>query len=155
MSEFVESPAQKEKRQRALIVAEALSWVGTPYVPGAGVKGAGIDCGMLLIEIFKACGHIPPEFDPRPYPIQWHFHQAAERYLGHVEQFAWRRLNVDRGEPGDIVMFKFGKCFSHGAVITEWPTVIHAMRPRPVGPIDVLKTQKMAKLERRFYTVWP
>ncbi len=29
-------------------------------------------------------------------------------------------------EPGDIVLWKFGRCFSHGAIIVEWPTIIHA-----------------------------
>jgi cell wall-associated NlpC family hydrolase len=29
-------------------------------------------------------------------------------------------------EPGDVALFKFGRCYAHGAIITEWPRLIHA-----------------------------
>jgi cell wall-associated NlpC family hydrolase len=144
-----------EYDQRQAVVAETRRWIGTPYVPGADLRGTGVDCGMLLVRVFQTCGYIEPEFDPRPYPIQWHFHQAAERYLGIVERFA-QPLPLDREPaPGDVVLFKFGKCFSHGAIIESWPTVIHAMRPYKVGRLNVLATPKLARLERRFFTTWP
>ena len=28
--------------------------------------------------------------------------------------------------PGDIALFKFGRVFSHGAIVIEWPRLIHA-----------------------------
>ena len=144
-----------EAEERAAVVAETRSWIGTPYVPGADVKGAGVDCGMLLIKVFQATGHMDPTFDPRPYPMQWHFHQVAEKYLGYIEIFSHPLPEGVDPSPGDIVLFKFGKCFSHGAIVTEWPHAIHAMRPLKVGTINVLNTPKMARLERRLFTVWP
>ena len=139
-------------RQR--VVDEALSWVGTPYVPGGAVKGAGADCGMLLIRVFQEMGYLDPAFDPRPYPQQWHMHQAAERYLGYVERFA-HALPPDASPlPGDVVLFKFGKCFSHGAIIVDWPEIVHAMRPLKVGRVNVLRAGVMSQLERRFFSVW-
>ncbi len=144
-----------EAEERAAVVAETESWVGTPYVPGADIKGAGVDCGMLLIKVFQNTGHMDQSFDPRPYPIQWHFHQAGERYLGIVQRFAHELPPGSVALPGDIILFKFGKCFSHGAIVTEWPSLVHAMRPLPVGTIDIAKTPKLAKLERRLFTVWP
>jgi len=134
------------------VLDEARSWIGTPYAPGQMVKGAGVDCGMLLIGIFRNVGHLDPGFDPRPYPIQWHFHQAGERYLGIVEKFAWEITSSPL--PGDIVLFKFGKCFSHGAVVIKWPLIIHALRPYKVGHEDALRNPKMAMLERKFFTVF-
>lgn len=134
------------------VIAVARSWIGTPYTPGGGVKGAGVDCGMLLVKIFQEVGYLDPSFDPRPYPIQWHFHQAGEKYLGFVEQFT--RGIEGPPLPGDIVLFRFGKCFSHGAIVEAWPTVIHAMRPLTVGRIDVVQHAKLNRLERRFFTVF-
>ena len=29
-------------------------------------------------------------------------------------------------QPGDIVLYKIGKCVSHGAIVVEWPTIIHS-----------------------------
>jgi hypothetical protein len=29
-------------------------------------------------------------------------------------------------EPGDVALFRFGRCFSHGSIVTEWPQLIHA-----------------------------
>jgi cell wall-associated NlpC family hydrolase len=29
-------------------------------------------------------------------------------------------------EPGDIALFRFGRTYSHGAIVTEWPRLIHA-----------------------------
>lgn len=144
-----------EAEQRAVIVAEAMSWRGTPYVPGGAVKGAGTDCGMIMCRIFQATGHLDPAFDPRPYPIQWHFHQAAEKYLGFVERFAHPLPDGREPGPGDVVLFRFGKCFSHGAIVIDWPVVLHAMRPHRVGTINVKTTPKLDILPRRFFTIWP
>jgi len=51
---------------REKIVAEARSWIGTPYHNCADIKGVGVDCGMLLVRVFVDLGLVEP-FDPRPY----------------------------------------------------------------------------------------
>jgi len=28
--------------------------------------------------------------------------------------------------PGDIALFRFGRTFSHGAIVTDWPRLVHA-----------------------------
>lgn len=109
---------------RAAIVAEARTWLGTPYVPCARVKGAGVDCGQLLIGVFHACGLIP-NVDPGPYSPDWHLHHSEELYLGQVLGHA---DPVDDPQPGDIALFQFGRCVSHGAIVVAWPHVIHAYR---------------------------
>jgi cell wall-associated NlpC family hydrolase len=37
----------------ALIVKEAMSWVGTPFVHGASVKGSGCDCLGLIKGVYE------------------------------------------------------------------------------------------------------
>jgi hypothetical protein len=65
---------------REKIVAEARSWIGTPYHNCADIKGVGVDCGMLLVRVYCDLGLVP-RFDPRPYTAQWHLHRDDERYL--------------------------------------------------------------------------
>jgi NlpC/P60 family putative phage cell wall peptidase len=108
--------------KREEVVQEAQTWLGTPYHHQGRIKGAGVDCAMLLIEVFRTCSLIP-EIDPRPYPPDWHLHRDAERYLGWVKRYA---RAVDAPKPGDIALFQFGRCVSHGAIVVEWPIVIHS-----------------------------
>jgi cell wall-associated NlpC family hydrolase len=107
---------------RADVVSEALSWLGTPYHHQGRIKGVGVDCAMLLADVYHVCGLIP-HIDPRPYPPDWHFHRSQERYLGWVRQYAHE---VVTPLPGDIAVFQFGRCVSHGAIVVEWPTIVHA-----------------------------
>ena len=70
-------------RERDRIIAEARRWIDTPYHNGADIRGAGVDCGMLIVRVFVDTGLCAP-FDPRPYPPDWHLHRGDERYLGFV-----------------------------------------------------------------------
>jgi NlpC/P60 family putative phage cell wall peptidase len=107
------------------IVAEARRWIGTPYHHQADIMGLGVDCAMILVRIFCDLGLVPP-FDPRPYSTDWHLHRSEERYLGDVLRYA---AKVDDPQPGDIALFKFGRCLSHSGIIesiTPEIIMIHA-----------------------------
>lgn len=114
-----------EARQRHAVVVEARSWLGTPYHHEARVKGVGVDCAQLLIGVFSAPGIelIAPLEVPR-YPPDWHLHRSTERYLAIVRDHAHEIPGPPR--PGDIVLWRFARCFSHGAIVVDWPTIIHA-----------------------------
>ena len=107
------------------IIAEAMSWIGTPYHHAADVKGAGVDCAMLLVRVYRAAGLIP-DIDPRPYSMDWMLHRDEERYLGWVQQHA-DPVTGDP-QPGDVVLYKVGRCYSHAAIVIAWPEIIHAFR---------------------------
>jgi cell wall-associated NlpC family hydrolase len=120
---LVEHLPLQEQQERLGVVQEALCWLGTPYHHMGRVRGAGVDCGMFLAEVFEGAG-VMPHVTPESYPPDWHMHQEEERYLGLVQQHA---KPVDRAPlPGDIVLYKFGQCISHGAIVLAWPQVIHA-----------------------------
>jgi NlpC/P60 family putative phage cell wall peptidase len=114
----------------AAIVAAARDWIGTPYHPCADVRGAGVDCGMLIVRVFVDSGCCPP-FDPRPYPPDWHLHRSEERYLGFVRRNCRERGAEEAAEPGDIVVFRFGRCWAHGGIVTKATplTLVHAFSP--------------------------
>lgn len=108
-------------------VAEALTWLGTPWHHEGDVKGAGVDCAMLLVRVFSAVGLVPA-IDPRPYPIDHMLHSPDERFLGWLQRYAAEVVNVATPKAGDVIIYKVGRCYSHAAIVTEWPCVVHAFR---------------------------
>ena len=144
-----------EAEARAALVAEARSWIGTPYVPMAAIKGVGADCGQSIIKIYAAAG-VAPDFTPAPYCQDWHMHNSQERYLEYVEAHL---TQVENPGLGDVVVFKFGLCFSHGGIITNLNplTLVHAwMRGRSVTEERIDRNDVLTKkaLARRYYSKW-
>ena len=113
--------------QRAAVVKEARTWIKTPWRHMAAIKGAGVDCAMLLAEVYAAAGLIEP-FDPRPYPMDWMLHRDDERFLGILLA---RSFQVEKPEAGDVAMLRVGRAFAHGAIVTRAAplTIIHSFQP--------------------------
>lgn len=109
------------------VLAEATTWLGTPWHHEGGVKGAGVDCAMLLVRVFSAVGAIP-DIDPRPYPMDHMLHSAQERFLSWLEQYADPVPLGKDPQPGDVIVYRVGRCYSHAAIVDQWPNVIHAFR---------------------------
>lgn len=110
---------------RKQVVDEAMTWISTPYHHLADVKGAGVDCAMLLRNIY--CGlSLVPMFDPRPYSPQWYFHHDEERYLGWVKKYC---DPVEIAKPADLALYKFGRCVAHGAIVISDSLMVHAYEP--------------------------
>lgn len=107
---------------RARVIAEARGWLATPYHHQGRIKGVGVDCATLLCEVYEAAGVIP-HVDPTPYPQDWHLHRDGERYLGWLHQYA---REVDAPEPGDVIVWRFGRCFSHAAILCDNSFIIHS-----------------------------
>jgi cell wall-associated NlpC family hydrolase len=114
--------------QRDAVIAEAKSWLNTPYHHMGRVKGlyGGVDCATLLLEVYERAGLIP-RIEIDHYPPDWYMHRSEERYLDWLLKFA---VKVDFGaKPGDVEVFQFGRCVSHAAIILDWPMAIHAWKP--------------------------
>lgn len=109
------------------ILNEAREWIGTPYHHAADVKSTpdkrgGVDCAMLLVRVFCDTRHVPM-FDPRPYPPDWHLHRDQERFLSWIDCFT---VPVETPEPGDVALFQYGRCVSHGGIMETPSIIIHA-----------------------------
>jgi len=138
-------------QMRQNVVREAMSWQNTPYHHQGAIKGVGVDCAMLLVEVYKACGLIPADMDPRPYSTNWHVHRNDELYLGGVERYAVR---VYAPLPGDIALFQFGRCISHGAIVLDGTLVLHAyIEHRAVVQTDFSKSAALMERFRGYYTL--
>lgn len=145
---------------RDKVVAEVRSWVRTPYHHDAKVKGAGVDCAQVILQTFINVGIIDP-VDISGYTHDWHLHRNEEAYLAVVESYLDPLVDEefsfnDRPDfvagPGDVVVWRVGRTFSHGAIVTDWPRIVHSYYPaRMVEEIDLTGTP-IAKRVMRAYT---
>ena len=137
------SPAQNAgfgMTERNRVCAIARSWLGTPYHHMGRIKGVGVDCAMFPLEVYREAGLIGDVEIPF-YPQDWMLHRSEEIYLRIVQQHAAETEPAATGSPtrpgvgvdgvkvaaGDFVLYRFGRCWSHGAIVLEWPLIIHAV----------------------------
>ncbi len=118
-------PTAREAEARAAFIAEALSWVGTPFRDCADIKGrnGAVDCAMLLVRSAVDTGRIPP-FDPRPYSPHWMLHRTEEKFIDWMIKLGAHEVETPR--VGDIVIWQFGRTYAHGAVLVNADEVVHA-----------------------------
>jgi cell wall-associated NlpC family hydrolase len=130
--EAARSVPTAERSARTAVVLEARSWIGTPYVLGGRVKGAGCDCATLLLEVYRRMGFISSE-TLRPISADWFEHTTEDQYVFRVLRHAERVATAvaDRSsqiEPGNIVLTRVAgsKLFNHGGIVVDWPWLVHA-----------------------------
>jgi cell wall-associated NlpC family hydrolase len=116
----------KELEERKRVIEIAHEWLRTPYHHMGRIKGAGADCLTLLAEVYQEAGLIEKIAIPH-YPQDWHLNRSEERYMKGLLQYT---REIEAPKPADIVLWKFGRCYSHGAIIIEWPLVIHSYMGR-------------------------
>lgn len=127
--------------QRQMVVAEAKTWFGTPYHIGGRVKGVGCDCLSLLAGIFENVGLLPPIKLPDYAPDQ-NLHcdpvtgEDKETYLEGMLQWCDEMPGPPERIPlpGDLLLYRFGRIYFHGAMVLEWPMIIHSYSRLPVSP---------------------
>lgn len=113
-----------EANDRQRYVDAALAYCGTNYHHMAKIKGVGVDCATLLICAGVDAGLIE-DFDLEYYPPDWALHRDEERYLRIVSKYCHEV--APPAQPGDIAVWRMGRCFSHAAVVVQWPQVVHAV----------------------------
>jgi len=106
-----------------LVIAEARSWIGTPYRHQASLKGVGCDCLGLLRGVWRAVVGAESELPP-PYTPDW-----AEAGADALMDAARRHLvPLTAVEPGCVLLFRWrdGLAAKHCAIATSRDTMIHA-----------------------------
>ena len=107
------------------IIAEARSWLGTPWHHQASVKGVGCDCiGFVRGVAERFLGPIPMELD---YAPTWHLYRAEPRmYLGFRKRC--EEIHPADALPGDILLFGVGKGPAHHCAYFAPRGLIHCYR---------------------------
>jgi NlpC/P60 family putative phage cell wall peptidase len=107
------------------IVAEARSWIGTPYRHQASLKGVGCDCLGLLRGVWRGVMGAEPERPP-PYSADW-AEAGADTLVGAARRHL---VEIDRDEieAGDVLLFRWRDTLpaKHCAVATSAARMIHA-----------------------------
>jgi NlpC/P60 family putative phage cell wall peptidase len=86
------------------VVVEAQSWVGTPYVHQASLKGAGTDCLGLLRGVWRAVKGVEPMAVPA-YTSDWDEAAASEALMAAAELCLRRKPLADMAR-GDVLLFR-------------------------------------------------
>lgn len=132
--------------QRARVVEIARSWVGTAYHHRGRVRGVGVDCAQLLIEVYAEAGLIE-RFDTGEYPADWALHRGEEVFLGWVERFA---DPTPYPLAGDVVIYRYGRCYSHGAIVIDDRLMVHSFLGRGV---EIVERAEFAHRQHLGYTL--
>lgn len=107
------------------IAKASLTWLGTPHVNQAKVKGKGVDCGMLLIASIEDAGIMPKGFiHIKPYSNMWHLSHSDEWFKSYVEKWCDK---VTDFQVGDFLLYQYGRCISHGGVYVGNGHICHAV----------------------------
>lgn len=118
------------------MVQIARSWIGTPYIHQASVRGAGCDCLGLLRGVWRALHGEEPETPP-PYAPDWSEATATETlYMAlarHLTEIDKRAI-----APGDVALFRMipnGPAKHCGIVASNSHglTLIHARQNKRVS----------------------
>ena len=134
MIPFFNTPERLEQ-----LKAVAQSWIGTPFVPNAAVKGAGVSCQKLVGSILIECGHLPAGFKLPDEPMGWANAHADSLIVKHMEANPTLFSPVPlpaylTAQPGDVLGIRFGGCIHHcGIVVAAEGKFIHCVRNRAAG----------------------
>jgi NlpC/P60 family putative phage cell wall peptidase len=111
-------------------VAAARGWIGTPFVHGASLRGAGADCVGLVRGVWREVVGAEPEAPP-PYDAEWARAAATERLWAAAARWLAERP-AGQAAPGDVALMRLrrGGPAGHLGVLAAdgagRPTLIHA-----------------------------
>jgi cell wall-associated NlpC family hydrolase len=109
---------------RAKIVAEARSWIGTPFHHQGRLKGVGVDCAGLVIEVARSLGL--SAYDETGYATQPDGVSLKRSCDAQMQR-------IDKYGPGDVVLFAFARHPQHLGIVGDYAagglSLIHAYAP--------------------------
>jgi NlpC/P60 family putative phage cell wall peptidase len=119
------------------IVAEARSWIGTPYRHQASLKHVGCDCLGLVLGVWRALYGALPE-QPPPYTPDWAEAGSGEPLI----DAALRHLSPRTGDevaPGDVLIFRWRDhvAAKHLAIASGPDRMIHAHDGAEVAEVAI------------------
>lgn len=117
-------PSVTNRLTPADIIAEARTWIGTPWHQHGNLRGIGANCAAMHLALAQMLGitveALPAEYGQVLLAPDWHLHTKREWFReafehgGHV-----RAVPVSEMRPADILLFGFGgnPC-SHAGILT-------------------------------------
>lgn len=106
---------------------EAIRWANIP-VPyrHMGTTIRGCDCSGLLVGLAQSLGRLK-NYKLRKYKFDWNLHSGAcDIITTELEKFADCVVKSPM-QPGDIPVFRFGKCNAHAGIFIGKYVFIHSL----------------------------
>lgn len=106
---------------RAAIVAEARTWLGTKFRHQGRVKGVGVDCAGVAVGVAQVCGLDWTDVKGYPrVPANGQFQAAVESATDPIE--------LADVQPGDLMTFRWRDEPQHIAIVSQLDPIrlIHA-----------------------------
>lgn len=142
---------------------ELLTWLGTPYLHGYGVKHRGTDCNQFIGHFLMDIG-VLKKIETEYYSPQWYLHTDREIILEYLKQHEkhivdWAKIfEIDfKNEElmrGDYLGFSIGSnkgLVNHSGLLLDDNTFIASQEDRGVAIYDMSK--HWLKLLKRVYRV--
>lgn len=116
------------------VVAETLTWLGTPYRHQASLKGMGCDCLGLVRGVWRAVLGDEPEAVPA-YTPDWAEAGAGDTLAAAAHRH-FRPVDVEEVQPGDVLLFRWrpGLPAKHAGILVAPGRFVHAHEGAVVAP---------------------
>ncbi|MEO0466390.1 MAG: NlpC/P60 family protein [Pseudomonadota bacterium] len=111
---------------RGEVIAEARTWIGTPYRHQASRQGLGADCLGLIRGVWRNC--IGPEPEGLPaYSPDWLDLRTDDPLLAAAQRH-FREVPLSAARPADLLLFRMalGAPAKHCAIVASDEAIIHA-----------------------------
>ena len=95
----------------------------TPYVH-RGTTLRGCDCTGMLIGALHGFNKLKT-YKLRKYPPDWNLHAGASDFIHEELLRVADDIPDDEASPGDILLFRFGKCPAHAGVLIQGQMFAH------------------------------
>jgi hypothetical protein len=143
----------------------AQSWIGTPFMPHAAIKGAGVCCQKLVGSLYIEACFLPPGFALPDGPMDWsHAHKDSliAAFMDRQPNFiSVGRAALPRSQaendggaatppylPGDMLGIKIGGCVHHCGVVITGGKFIHCLRGSGVIFSNVRDASYLPRIEK-------
>ena len=136
------------------LAEQAVQWIGVKY-EHRGTTRYGCDCTGLIIGCLRELGYMG-RYKLRNYPFDWNLHAGAGDYLCQELDKIATDVTGQQPEPGDIAVFRFGKCRAHAGIVCNWPIFVHSLvtreqccRASAHGPLWKRRLDRLYRLDIR------
>ena len=103
---------------RAEFVAEARTWLGTPWVHQGRFKGLACDCVGLVMETARALGLCDFQFTNYERRPPGEMRAYCDKFM--------QAIPLDDAQAGDVLLFAWNNSPVHVAILSAPDTIIHA-----------------------------
>ncbi|VAV95965.1 Gene Transfer Agent NlpC/P60 family peptidase [hydrothermal vent metagenome] len=126
-----------EAALRARVIAEARSWIGTPYLHQASLKNIGCDCLGLVRGVWRQVYGNEPEATPA-YSPDW-AESAKSEQLASAARRHMREIKPGDFRAGDLLVFRWRPHVpaKHLAIVVSTTTMIHAQQGAAVCEVPI------------------